>query len=280
MSDNDSTDSSNTSKIDSTINAVTNLVKEVPIYQDAVQPIAKETGKALGTLGRTVNVCLAPIRGLVWGAERIEDFVNSKVTEKLKDVPEEEIITPDPHIAGPLLESLRFTGNNSELKEMYANLLASSMNRNESSLAHPSFVEIIKNLTSDEAKIINYLYYKNKSIPIVDIYARYKDKNKGEILIHKNLSQIEFDLNCDNFNYSYYDNLLRLKIINIPEGRYLKPITVYDSLLKHKIVKDKIDEINLLDEFTCEIKKRYITLSDYGLQFAEICCNDDNPSPC
>ena len=41
--------------IEGTINAVSNLAKAVPIYEDAVQPLAKQTGKALGTIGEVVN---------------------------------------------------------------------------------------------------------------------------------------------------------------------------------------------------------------------------------
>lgn len=54
------------SNAEGTIKAVTGLVKEVSIYQDAIQPVAKETGKALGTVGRAVNAALLPIRALVW----------------------------------------------------------------------------------------------------------------------------------------------------------------------------------------------------------------------
>lgn len=38
-----------------TIKAIGNLVDKVPIYEDAVQPLAKETGKALGTAGKAVK---------------------------------------------------------------------------------------------------------------------------------------------------------------------------------------------------------------------------------
>ena len=34
------------------IDSTTALVKAVPIYEDAIQPVAKETGKALGTIGK------------------------------------------------------------------------------------------------------------------------------------------------------------------------------------------------------------------------------------
>ena len=95
MSDEENNTESN---IDTTINAVTNLVKAVPIYQDAIQPAAKEVGKALATITKTVNVALAPVRGLVWGYEKIEDFVSTKVSEKLRNTPEKEIVTPKPNV--------------------------------------------------------------------------------------------------------------------------------------------------------------------------------------
>ncbi|MEI8673867.1 hypothetical protein P4S52_20695 [Vibrio sp. SA48] len=79
--------------IDGTINAVSGLVEKVPIYQDAVQPLAKQTGKALETVGRTVNAALMPLRGVVWGMEQLEDFVNTKLSSKLKNVPVENIVT-------------------------------------------------------------------------------------------------------------------------------------------------------------------------------------------
>ena len=41
------------------IDSVTALTKAVPIYEDAVQPVAKEAGKALETVGKAVNVALA-----------------------------------------------------------------------------------------------------------------------------------------------------------------------------------------------------------------------------
>lgn len=154
--------------IEGTIKAVTGLVKEVPVYQDAVQPLAKEAGKALQTVGKAVNAALLPIRGLVWGIEQIEGFVQTKVAKKLEDVPPENIRTPDPAVAGPALESLRYVGHKESLSELYANLLASSMDAETAKNAHPGFVEIIRNLSADEAKVLTFLY-KHRVAPVIDV---------------------------------------------------------------------------------------------------------------
>ena len=124
-------------------------------YDEALRPRAKEVGKTLETLGKTVNVALSPLCGLVWSWEQIEDYVSVTIERKLKEraVPRERITTPDPDVAVPALEALRY----SKLRENYANLLATAMDSATARDAHPSFVEILKQLTPDEARILEYL---------------------------------------------------------------------------------------------------------------------------
>jgi len=69
-------------KISKAINAVTSLVRAVPVYDDAVQPVARQTGKALETVGRAVNTALMPVKGLVWSAEQIEKWIDDRVAKK------------------------------------------------------------------------------------------------------------------------------------------------------------------------------------------------------
>src|SRR5947207_1857122 len=78
-------------------------------------------------------------------------------SEILKDVPKEDIITPKPNVAGPTLQALTFTEGEPELQELFANLLAASMDIKTAPFAHPSFIEVIKQMTSDEAKIMKYI---------------------------------------------------------------------------------------------------------------------------
>jgi hypothetical protein len=54
-------------KIAETVKAVQGLVEAVPIYQDALQPAAKEIGATLHTVARCVNIALFPVSSLVWG---------------------------------------------------------------------------------------------------------------------------------------------------------------------------------------------------------------------
>ena len=258
-------------KVEGTIKAVTGLLKEAPVYQDAIQPVAKETGKALQTVGQAVNAALAPIRGLVWGIEKIEEFVNTIVTEKLSKIPEEKIQTPDPSIAVPALESLRYTGHNETLRELYANLLATSMDADTAKNAHPGFVEIIRNMSSDEAKIIKFIVAIGVQ-PMLNI-RKHIPSEDGDVTIHKYVSFIGGKARCEHKELIafYFDNLLRLKLIEIPDERFLTKPGVYDELEADAGVKEAIEKLNLQEDSEAKIEKIYVGLTELGKQFAKAC---------
>jgi hypothetical protein len=150
-------DEDNNSTVKDVIDATTGLVKAIPIYEDLLQPTAKELGATLGTLARTINAALTPISLVIWSFDAIREFVLTRVTEKLRNVSETDIETPNPIVAGPVLEALKYAGHEETLREMYANLLANALDKNTKDDAHPSFVEIIRQLSPEEAKMLVFL---------------------------------------------------------------------------------------------------------------------------
>lgn len=260
--------------VEATINAVTGLAKAVPIYQDALQPAAKEIGKALGTIAKTVNVALAPVSALVWGYDQIKEFVDNKVTEKLQNVPEENIVTPPPHVAGPALESLRYTGSINELKELYANLLASSMDSATTKDAHPSFVEIIKQLSSDEAKLLTALISKEQE-PAVTIRNNRKDNSGGRDQF-RNFTVLGEKVGVQDFSRipNYLDNLCRLGLLKIPASYVLVGENIYKHLDEHPVVKSIIESINKDDSRKSDLVHKTIMVTGLGRQFINTCVND------
>jgi hypothetical protein len=134
------------------INEAKALTPEV--YKDIAKPVLQEVGSVAG---RTAKALLAPVRGLLWGWERIEEFVESEVKKRLDKIPEEKRKSPEPEIAVPLLQALTYTAQNETLRDMYINLLANSMNSDKNNIVHPSFVEIIKQMNSLDAKVFDEL---------------------------------------------------------------------------------------------------------------------------
>jgi hypothetical protein len=262
------------SNIKGTVEAITGLVKAVPIYDDALQPAAKEIGKSLTTITKTINLALAPIGALVWGYERIQDFIVGRVSDKLKGLPEDKIVTPDPAIVCPSLEALRYTGNNVDLRELFSNLIATSMDADKMKLAHPSFVEIIRNLSSDEAKIMRFLNISDRQA-LLDIKFKKKTDAKGDIDYLRNVSLIPQKTGINNVDLcsTYLDNLCRLGLIGIPSGRYLTNEALYDEIKALKLVTETQKGFESANA-TIVFEKKYTMLTDYGKQFCKACITD------
>ena len=58
-------------------------------------------------------------------------------------------------IAGPLLDAMKYCGAEKHLREIFANLLTTSMDARTVATAHPAFVEMAKQLSPDEARMLH-----------------------------------------------------------------------------------------------------------------------------
>ncbi|WP_020402012.1 DUF4393 domain-containing protein [Gracilimonas tropica] len=259
------------SKVKSTVDAVKGLVESVPVYQDAIQPAAKQVGQSLETIAKTVNIVLAPIKVAVWGYERIEEFIINTIPQKLKNVPEENITTPPIEVAGPAIEALRFTGDKKNLRELYANLLATAMNKDTIHKAHPGYVEIIKNITPDEAVVLNHLA-KTGDFPLVDVLGNSKSFELGYRVLFKNYSHLhkKTEIKRPDLIPTYIDNLSRLGVLDIPAGLSLAANHTYEPLENDKDLDEIKNEIeNSIHFIGYSFKRKVGVLTSFGTQFVE-----------
>lgn len=116
-----------------------------------IVPLGPRAG-ALTT--RVGNHLLTMLEGSVYGLEKVGEWLKNRVSSKLEDVPVEDVVKPSPRIAIPAVQSLIYSMDEEHIREMFANLLAADMNRKAKSRAHPAFVELIKQMTSHEARIL------------------------------------------------------------------------------------------------------------------------------
>lgn len=263
------------SKVRDVVDAVTGVAKAVPIYQDVVQPAAQEVGKALQTVAKTVHIALAPVSALVWGYDQIKDFVSSRVAERLKNVPPENIVTPKPNVAGPALESLRYTGHEETLSDLYANLLASSMDKATAEGAHPAFVDIIKQFTPDEAKLVG-LFLREIPLPLLDVRMEIKnpsEENSGGNDVLVNFSQLGKIAGCEyeNLTPTYIDNLCRLGLAEIPPLYKYTAKGVYEVLENDIVVLAYKTQIENKPDFEAVFIRKALRITELGKQFARIC---------
>ncbi|WP_141432656.1 DUF4393 domain-containing protein [Bacillus sp. 03113] len=250
------------------IEATKDIVPDV--YKDGLQPTVKEIGKNLHTVSKLITVALTPISAMVWSYEKIKEQFLPSLEEKLRNVPEENIITPDPSIAVPIIEALRYTGHNDELREMFSNLLANSIDKETAPTTHPSFVEIIKQINSDEAKIIALLN-SDDAHPIVKVKAVNKENAYYNEFLN-NFSLLPFQAKCDipNQGPSYLENIERLGLAEMSYETYVIRPNAYEPIYDHPIIKEQDAIIKAIDK-RFELKKGSFKRSSYGKKFYESC---------
>jgi hypothetical protein len=261
-----------------TAKAIAELAKSVPIYQDALQPAAKEAGKSLHLVTRAVNAALAPVEGLVWGVERVRDFVRERVSAKLDNVPPEDVQEPKPHIGVPAIEALRYTGSESELSELYANLLATSMDRATAYRAHPGFVDMIKNMSPDEARIMRFLAGSGDQ-PLINIKLVMNESGHF-VVANRHVSLIGLKAGCEHppLAANYLDNLVRLGLVELPE-RFLVNDAIYEEIENHQQIKQIREQLAAREGARVEIERKKIELTDLGKQFIRACVLDKETQP-
>lgn len=265
---------SDDNKVKETVDAVKGLVEAVPIYQDLAQPAVRQVGLALETVTKTVRIALLPLELLVWRYEQWHEFVSTKVAEKLKDVPPENIVTPALNVAGPAVEALRYTGHEESLSNMYANLLAASMTKQTVREAHPAFVEIIKQLTPDEAKLIPLLI-QDRALPLLVIRSNIipVDGRTGSKDMFSNYSLFGRDVQVEHLDMmpSYLSNICRLGLADIPNTTWYTSPGIYDELESSPFVLEWKRLIERGNEFTCSFGRRMLKPTPLGELFARIC---------
>lgn len=83
----------------------------------------------------------------------------SNLNDKVKNIPEEDLVELPAHIVGPLLEDMaKFYHDEEYLRDLFSSLIASTMDRNKSDFIHPSFKSIIDQLSADDAKFLRYIF--------------------------------------------------------------------------------------------------------------------------
>lgn len=246
------------------------------LYEDAGHEVVKPTGKLVGLIPRAIRAALQPIEKWVLQREYNIAATEKLLAMKLEKVEPEKISPPEAYVAVPALQAISYCMDNEELRNMYANLLAKSMTDAERDGVHPGFVEIIKQMCPDEAKIMKYFVHRD-SIPTVGIRC----ENTKHVGIHiiRMFSDVGETMKCD---YplkieQYLNNLIRLGLLAGSEhGVSYADKTYYDTCRKHPhILQTQQDYTNrLIDYPLVRITEGYVYVTELGTAFCNTCIKE------
>jgi Abortive infection alpha len=210
-----------------------------------VKAAGSELGQTALTLTKAVNNFMLPLAAVNFGFDKARKYFQEKfqneMAAKTSEIPIESIVEPKASIAGPALQGLAFSHEEPDLKNMYLSLLATSMDGRVSSNAHPAFVEIIKQLNTEDAKLLQ-LILNVESLPIVELRVRYKAKTewipKHSRLLMDLRTSTDFQPAVMPGTDAILDNLIRLGLVELDFKKMLSGDKSYDWANERPEYKD------------------------------------------
>lgn len=204
-------------------------------------------------------------------AEENWKSVEEEIKKKALEISPEKLTVPEPYVAIPAIEQLSYGYDSKELRDLYANLLVSSMNVDTKSDVHPSFTSIIKDLCPDEAKLFQVIA-KTGTFTVVDVRFQYYEGiiKGGGVTALKNFTDIGDEI-CeypDKISL-YLENLSRLQLIHIYKDRTVFTLNKDDTLENHPKVKI-LTSTNIQGQ-VCKVNKGMCQVTALGKLFIKTC---------
>lgn len=246
------------------------------------EPLANSVNNIIGKPTQNIGTTMADIWYLVFGgisqaAEKrklkysyaLKEYEN-QLKEKILKIPPNKIIEPDLQIVAPALESSKYCILHKELINLFSNLISSSMNKDFCNFVHPSFSEIIKQMTPLDAK--NMCIFTQKSYyPICNYRVIFKDTSFEDY--YKNIflsNPCEQNLTLQSISIS---SLERLGLINIDFNTKVKSneYEYFENTNLYKQLQNDFLANNLPSVVDIKIIKGIVELTPYGELFIKSC---------
>lgn len=179
-------------------------------YDDTVSPAARELSKIAVDIVKTGRLLLAPFQLTAALQERLE-----RAIERIaKRVPEDRRIEAPAEIVGPSLEQMKYLDETNPLWQMFEELLTQSVDAAKIAKVHPSFAQLIMQLSRDEAVLLSGL--RKHKFAVVDTLDYIKKENRFENRTVESSDIPESDLWGPDRITLYSSHLISLNLIEWP----------------------------------------------------------------
>jgi len=223
----------------------------------------------------TVTSALLPLISSIWNVGKIKELLPRQIAAQMHHVPPENIIAPKLNVGGPAIEALRYAINDEQLLSLFVNFLAIAMNKDTTATAHPAFVEIIRQLTPDEAKVIT-LFKQDVALSFVNVRWEFNNPADGKIggkEVLLNYSHLGLQAQCENpqLGAIYIDNLCRLGLAEMPAFFQFSAPDTYAALEADPIVQSIVLDIQKDPDLKAIIERKGLRITALGHQFIKVC---------
>ncbi len=228
--------------------------------------LASKTLKSTGNAGSTVvdflhNFILYPLQKYnIYAEYKLQNY-KDELVKKANKIPKESLTLPRVNIFGPTLEGLKYNLDEQYIKDMFTNILISDMDSTKQSKVLPAYIDIVRQLSKDDAIFL-------KSLKECSSYVRgffcieLHNKDKYILLEYSDNNGKLSDFNIIKLNSIVIDNLIRLRLIEIPDRVFVNQ-KVYDKMYELLHQPTMIEVI--------QYTPRILSVTDFGKNFIDIC---------
>ncbi len=244
----------------------------VEIYGDLARPGVRQVGKALETVLGFGNTILWP---LAYANERTRltlDKNLEKYRQKLESTPDEKIVPVAPEVGVPIAEKLSYV-TDEKLSDLYIQLLAKASVSDKVDQAHPSFVNVINNLSPDEATLLEY-FTKSNDLPFLRAKAVSPStltfSLMADLIVTENIALgLRFPRNIG----AYFSNLSGLGLVTIHHGTWIEGSPIYEEIetQNREVAENHLKSVAAWRDKKLEFERSVIVITSFGRQFIRAC---------
>lgn len=193
---------------------------------------------------------------------------HQELTQSISQIPENKQTEPSIQVTAQALENSKYCVSSEQLRKMFVNLISGSMNIDTKNFAHPAFPEIIKQLSSEDALLLQEIALNNQ-MPIVRIELRFNDGGY-RILYHDVFLSKTLDFSPNVVTLSLF-SLQRANLISIDYSEYSSDSSLYEAFYKTPEFAKAEELCRTSDCKEAYLRKGLVNLTPIGKIFCFIC---------
>lgn len=251
----------------------------IPKFLDeALTPVAKETGERLADI---INLIFTPIIKKKAVRDKNLEIFLKELEKEVNKIPEDKLQNPELHIIAPILEDVgKYYHDEEYLRRMFSKLIASSLNKE--SYVHPSYGEIIKQLSLFDLSILK------------KVVKPFKDENTGMFYYYRiESNKYYYTLWNDSCRTNWFDAGFIFKcnhedyVINDINNKeeFVNSLINLQRLGLIKIIDNGVDNSKKISDFNIisigydgtkekKIGSFKIVATPYLVKFMDVCCSE------
>jgi len=246
----------------------------IDLVPDSVDNAVKNiTDKPTQNMGTTLaDIWYLVFGGIPQAAEKrklkysyaLKEFEN-ELKENIAKIPKDKLTEPDTQTSAQALENSKYCIDKEELRKMFVSLISNSMNSDFNKDTHPSFAEIIKQMSTLDAKVIKT--FKNSSSNGFPLCQYVVNHDNGYIILLENVYL--------NYHTTYLPecslsiaSLVRLGLLSTSYDSHFTNDAYYTPFTEHFWFKKLKQEYNNNE---VSINKGVVQLTPLGRAFTRVC---------